>query len=243
MSVAQLVAVAAVVALAATVQLTAGFGFGLAAVPGLAVIVGAHDAVVVALALATITNAYQAWTGRTSTVRPIGTRMLVGAAAGLPVGLAVFVAVDERWLKAVIGVAVLAAVAIIARGIDLRAAGPSLDIGSGVLAGAMTTSTGINGPPLVFVLQARHLSPEQFRSTITTVFFTLDIASVVLFAVNGDITRSVLVAILVALPGQLAGATLGNRLRRHVDARRFRLLVLTLLSAAGTIALVSAAAG
>ena len=59
-SAAALTGVALVVALAAAVQLSAGFGFGLAAVPLLAVAIDPHDAVVVALTLATITNGYQA---------------------------------------------------------------------------------------------------------------------------------------------------------------------------------------
>ena len=35
--------------------------------------------------------------------------------------------------------------------------------------GALTMSAGVNGPPLVFVLQARHFRPDRFRATITHV--------------------------------------------------------------------------
>ena len=76
-------------------ELSAGFGFGLAAVPLLAVAIDPHDAVVVALTLATITNGYQALSGRHATDRPVVGRLLAGAAAGLPVGLLVFLRADE----------------------------------------------------------------------------------------------------------------------------------------------------
>ena len=243
MSVAAALGVALVVALAATVQLSAGFGFGLAAVPLLSVVIDPHAAVIVALTLATLTNSYQAWSGRHDTDRGVAGRMLAGAAVGLPIGLLVFLRAGDRLLGAVIGVAVLVAVVVIARGLDLRHAGPGLDVGSGVLSGALTMSAGVNGPPLVFVLQARHFDQRRFRGTITTVFAVLDIVSVVVFAATGKFDREVLVAVAVSLPALAIGARTGIALRRHLDARRFRRLVLTLLTVAGVSALVAAAAG
>jgi uncharacterized protein len=242
-SVAALAGVAVVVALAATVQLSAGFGFGLAAVPLLSVVIDAHDAVVVALTLATFTNGYQAWTGRREADRGVAGRLLAGAAVGLPVGLLVFLRADERVLGAIIGAAVLLAVVVIAAGLDLRRAGPGLDVAGGVLSGAMTMSAGVNGPPLVFVLQARRFEPAAFRATITTVFFVLDVVSVVVFTATGDLDGDVVVAVAAALPGLALGATAGLAIRRHLDPRRFRALVLTLLTVAGTSALTAAIAG
>lgn len=240
MNVAEYVGVAAVVAVAASVQLAAGFGFGLAAVPLLAIVLDPHEAVVVALGLATFTNGYQAWTGRRHTDRAVVTRLLAGAVVGLPLGLLVFVAVDDQVLGIVIGMVVLVAVVVIAAGLDLRHAGPALDVGGGLLSGAMTMSAGVNGPPLVFVLQARHFPPDRFRSTITTVFATLDVIAVIVFAATGDLRGSVLLAIAVALPGLALGATVGVAMRRHLDPPRFRRLVLALLTVAGISAVVSA---
>ena len=240
MSVAAFAGVALVVAIAGTIQLAAGFGFGLAAVPLLSVVLDPHDAVIVALGLATFTNSYQAVTGRHDTDRGVAGRMLLGATVGLPVGLLVFLRADDRWLGIVIGVAVLVAVAVIARGIDLRHAGPGLDLAGGALSGALTMSAGVNGPPLVFVLQARHFDQRRFRATITTIFAVLDIVSIVVFAATGEIDRDIVLAIAVALPGLGVGAAAGISLRRHLDARRFRRLVLTLLTIAGVSALVAA---
>ncbi len=241
-SAAALAGVAVVVAIAATVQLSAGFGFALAAVPMMSVVIDAHDAVVVTLALAMLTNAYQAWSGRREVDRGVAARMLGGAAVGLPVGLLVFLRADERVLGAIIGVAVLVAVVVIALGLDLRHAGPGLDVGAGVLSGALTMSAGVNGPPLVFVLQARRFDPARFRATITSVFFVLDVVGVAVFTATGDVDGEVLLAVAVALPALALGAVAGIELRRHLDARRFRTLVLVLLTVAGGSAIVSAAA-
>jgi len=243
MTISALALVAVVVAVAATVQLAAGFGFGLAAVPLLSIPLDPHDAVVVALTLATVTNAVQAVTGRGHTDVGVAGRMLLGAVVGLPVGLVVFLNASDRWLGALVGVAVLVAVVVIARGLDLRSTGPGLDVGAGFLAGTLTMSVGVNGPPLVFVLQARQFDQRRFRSTITTVFAVLDVISVVVFALSGDLAGDTLSAAGAAAPGLLVGALAGAALRRHLDAARFRRLVLVLLTVAAVSAVVTALAG
>ena len=240
MSAAAYIGVAVVVAVAATVQLLAGFGFALASVPLMSIVLDPHDAVVVSLALATLTNTYQAVSGRHDADRPVVARLLAGAAAGLPVGLLVFRLADSQVLGIVIGVAVLAAVVLIAAGLDLRHVGPGLDVGAGALSGALTMSAGVNGPPMVFVLQTRHFPPARFRATTTTVFAVLDIVSIVVFAAIGDVDGEVLTAVAVSLPGLAIGAFAGVSLRRHLDPRRFRWLVLVLLTVAGVAAIIAA---
>ena len=101
-------------------------------------------------------------------------------------------------------------------------------------------SAGVNGPPLVFVLQARHFPPARFRATITTVFAVLDIVSIVVFAAIGDIDGEVLAAIAVGLPGLALGAFAGQLSARHLDPPRFRCLVLVLLTVAGLSTLLAA---
>lgn len=240
MSTGDVIVVAIVIAAAGVVQLAAGFGFALASVPLLSIALSPHEAVIVALGLATFTNAYQAYTGRADADRPVVTRMLIGAVLGLPAGLLVFRWADERVLGVLVGLAVIAAIVVTARGVDLRQAGRGLDVTSGVLSGALTTSVGTNGPPLVFVLQARRFDPERFRGTITTVFFTLDVLSVGVFAATGEIDRDILIAVAAALPGLAAGAAAGIWLRRFLDPRRFARLVLVVLFVAAVSSIVTA---
>lgn len=235
--------VAAVIAASGVIQLAAGFGFALASVPLLSIVLDPHRAVIVALGLATFTNGYQAVAGRRDTDPPVVGRLLAGASVGLPVGLLVYRQADEQLLGVLVGLAVLGAVAVVVRGVDLREAGPGLDLAGGALSGALTTSVGTNGPPLVFVLQARHFDQQRFRATITTTFFALDIVSMTVFALTGAIERDDLVAIAASLPGLAVGAVIGISLRRHLDAARFRRLVLGVLTAAGVSAIVSALAG
>jgi uncharacterized protein len=226
---AQFVAVAAVVCFAALVQVVSGFGFALLAVPLMSIAVPTSTAVVVSTLLGAGVSTWQAWQGRAQTVRPIAGRLVLGSYIGMPLGLLVFLTVSDDVLRLILGVAVLIAVVLLAARIDLRRAGSGLDVGAGFVSGVLNTSLSTNGPPLVFVLQARHLEPDPFRSTINTVFAASNLVGVPLFLIAGQVTGSAALAALVALPALIAGQFAGYPLRRHLHGERFRRLVLGLL--------------
>jgi hypothetical protein len=61
-----------------------------------------------------------------------------------------------------------------------------------------------------------------------------------LFIADGKVTGDGLLASAVAIPAWALGIGIGWPLRRHVEGDRFRRLVLGLLAAAGTTAIVFA---
>ena len=234
---------ALVIAFASVLQQATGFGFALAATPLLALAVDAHAAVVLALIIGFLGTAWQAVAGRAACVWPVARRMLAGAAVGMVGGVVLFRLADARTLQLLIGIAGLVAVAVLARGINLQHAGRRLDYGAGLLSGALTTSVGTNGPPLVFTLTARHFSPVAFRATLTMIFTLLDVVSIAVFAAVGAITTDVLVVLAWTLPSVVVGGLLGVRLRPHLPPERFRKVTLALLTATALAALVPALLG
>ncbi len=255
MSGADLAVLCVAVFVAAATQVLAGFGFALLAVPLMALAVDTRVAVVVSTALGVATSVTQAWHGRSDTDRVLARRLTVASFVGMPLGLAVFTQVNEQVLRLLLGVCVLVIVVLLARRIDLRHAGPRLDWTAGAISGALATSLSTNGPPLVFALQARHLSPAAFRPTINTVFAISGVASLAAFTAASQHLRATgmrgsrgsrrdaLVGIVAALPVLVAGIGVGFSLRRHVDGRRFNRLVLVLLAAAGVSAILAAVRG
>ena len=123
-------------------------------------------------------------------------RMTIGAYVGMPLGLLVYVSVDDNVLRFLLGLAVLVAAVMLALRVNLHHVGPRLDYGSGFISGVLATSLSTNGPPLVFVLQARQLSAVRFRATISTVFALSNVGGLALFIASGKITRDGLVAVL-----------------------------------------------
>jgi uncharacterized membrane protein YfcA len=240
---AEIVTVLVTVLLAAVVQNTAGFGFALMAVPLMSVVVDTHVAVIISTVLGLGSSAAQAWIGRADTDRPIARRMTFAALAGMPFGLVVFKVVDSATLRLVVGVCVLVIVVLLARRLDLRHAGPHLDVVAGGISGVLATSVSTNGPPLVFALQARHIAPDVFRPTINTVFCVSGLVSLTLFTATGEVTAAALIGVAAALPSLGLGVVLGHRLRLYVSGERFRVMVLVLLALAGAMAVVAGLRG
>lgn len=230
---------AAVLAFAAAVQMTSGFGFALVAVPLLALVVGPHEAILLALLSSVLFNTWQALEGRGHRDAGVVGRVLGGSLLGLPLGYLVFHLTGPGPLTVLVGVLVLAAVLVLALGVRLPSVSASTDLATGVLTGVLTTSTGTNGPPIVTLLQARRLPPHEFRATVTFVFLVLNVAAIAVFSVTGSLTRDVLTTALWSVPALVLGGWAGFRVRTVLPPAAFRRFVLVLLTVAGVTAVVT----
>lgn len=236
----ELVWVAVSVALAAFAQSLSGFGFSLLSVPVMTLVVSPKEAVIISTLLGAVSTTTQAILDRAHRDWSLARRLAVAAYLGMPVGLVIFVVVSESVLRAVLGVVVILATVSLARGFTLRDDSTILDWILGFASGALSTSTSTNGPPLVFLMQARGLSPEVFRSTLNTVFALSNVGALSLFLAAGRIDSHALKGVMVALPALGMALMTGYRLRPLIRAERFRKMVLGMLVLSGVSVLVAA---
>jgi uncharacterized membrane protein YfcA len=236
----QLIVVAVAIFSAAFVQMLAGFGFALLAMPVMTLAIPVEDAVVIVSILSVLTTSWQSIHLRHDAVPPLVIRLTLASFVGMPLGLVVLNVVDDTTLKIVLGISVLIATFFLARRLNLSHVGPGLDRVCGFLSGVLNTSLGTNGPPLVFVLQARRLDANRFRATISAVFVFGNVFALTLFVIDGKVDGDDLRAAAIAAPAWLLGQALGWPARRHVHGERFRWLVLTLLFIAGATAILFA---
>ncbi|MFC7495785.1 MULTISPECIES: sulfite exporter TauE/SafE family protein [unclassified Nocardioides] len=229
-----LVAAVAVCGLAAAAQAVTGFGFALVAVPLLALVVGPVDAVVATTLAGLVLTTWSARAERRYVAVGPATRMLVGGVLGLPLGLVALDRLDADALHVLIAVTV--GVLAVVRMLGLSApAGPRAQWAAGGASGALLASTGMNGPPLVLVLDGSGLSPRRLRATLQAVFWSQDLVAVAAFTALGLVGGRVLV---VAAAGALAvplGWRLGDLVFARVPAERFRTVLL------GSLVLAAAA--
>ncbi|MFP5489561.1 MAG: TSUP family transporter, partial [Acidimicrobiia bacterium] len=129
---------------------------------------------------------------------------------------------------------------VLLRDLTLSHVGPTLDYVMGFVSGVANASIGTNGPPLVFDLQSRRLSPNEFRGTIATVFVLGNLFTITLFLIDGKLDADGLRAAGVAFPAWLAGAILGRALQPKVPEHLFRNLVLGLLLVTGVATIATA---
>lgn len=225
--------------LAAAVQAVTGFGFAMVAVPLLALLIGPAHAVVVATLVSLVLTTLVSRRERAHVVTGPALRMTIGGLVGMPVGLIALTRLDSSALQVVISVVI--AVLVVVLWLGLRAGhGSSAQWGSGVVSGALLTSTGLNGPPLVLTLQSMDLSPRVFRGTLQRVFQGQDLVAVLAFVLVGRVDLSALVLALVGLVSIPVGWAAGDAVFGRVSPDRFRVVVLaTLLVTAGAALLAA----
>lgn len=240
MSLQEVVWICLVVAGASATQAISGFGFALIAVPLLSLFVDPQTAVVLATVVGAFSSTFQAVTDRSHAQRELVQRLSIAAYVGMPFGLLVFVVVSESVLRFIVGVVVLIAAVALMRGFSIAHTNKKYDWIMGWLSGVLATSTSTNGPPLVFLLQAKRLSPESFRSSINIVFSLTSIGAIFLFAISGNITADDFFGIAISVPMLLIGLTVGFKVRTRVNAEQFRMLVFALLIVSAMSALFAA---
>lgn len=243
MSHAELVVVGIAIFAASFVQIIAGFGFALLCMPIMTLAVDVKEAVIVSTLVGAVSISWQAWMLRADTEPVVTGRLCLGALVGMPLGLGVLQVASEHALRLTLGIAVLIATALLARGFNLRHAGAPLDLAAGFVSGLLNTSLSTNGPPLVFALQARQLDATRFRGTLVRVFAFSNVVTITLFLISGNITRDGVTAAAVALPAWIAGTLLGWPIRSRISGEPFRRMVLLLLLVVGVSAIYFALTG
>jgi uncharacterized membrane protein YfcA len=228
--------------LAAAIQATTGFGFALFSVPLLALLLDPVAAVVATTILSLLISAVVAHDDRGHVRRADAAVVSVAGIAAMPLGLLLLTQLPPRGLQAFIAMVLLVSTALVVRGVRLRS-GRATEVAVGATSGALLTSTGMNGPPLVAAFQAQGMPPRQFRGTLSTVFVVQDAAAVLLLALAGAITGEALLAAAIGAPMLVAGWPLGNRQFHRLPPAAFRRVVLALLVVTALVALGEAVRG
>jgi uncharacterized membrane protein YfcA len=228
---------AAAVALAALVQSGTGFGFALLAGPALVAILPPVPAISAIALLGLLVNAVTlaAARRRPRVRRREAATLLAWALPGLPVGVVLLTRLPDDVVEVAVGVLVLLAVAQRLSGFARVLPAPA----AGLLTGALTTSTGLNGPPLVVRLAALPIAFDERRDTLAALFLALGVLGVAALAIGGTFAPPAATAPLAVLA--VAGNLAGRRVR--LGPRADRWAVGLLLAGAGTASIASGLAG
>lgn len=229
-----------VVLLAATAQSITGFGFSLVAVPLLVTALPVEEAIPLNTLLALSNTAIMARANMRDVPWETVTPLFAGAVVAMPLGLGVLLFAPADAIRVTIGVATLAMVAALAAGLRFRSRSVVAELAVGSLAGTLSTSTGVNGPPVVLYLQGREHTPAEFRAALAVFFTGSGLVATAIFAASGVLTVTVVAVAALALPAVLAGNAAGGAVARRIDVVLFRRLVYVLLVTAAASALASA---
>ena len=236
-----LVLVAAGTLLAACVQATGGIGFALILTPLLFALLPAVGAIVVATGLGLLLNAlvlfaeHRRPTVEWKEVAPI----LIAAAPGTVVGLLVLRALPKPVLQVAVGAAVIVFGLVVLRGrVRVPARQGWVRVPLGFTTGVLTTSTGVNGPPVALWLSSRGLRADAVRDSLGAMFLVLGvIAGLTLLPVVHEAHLGAW-TLLAAVLAVLAGHAIGSRLFARMTPGRFDALMLSITLATGVTSVV-----
>jgi uncharacterized membrane protein YfcA len=228
-----------ILALASALQAGTGFGFALMAIPVLSMSVNPVDAIAIVALAGGVMTAHASYRDRKYVDAAVTMRFCIGSLVGLPIGLGLLLLMTETAITAMIGLVVLVSVGAIHFGAHLPNNAPA-HWTAGALSGAMMTSTGINGPPLVLTLHAMQLAQRPFRAALSVAFTFQRVMTLILFVLTDALSAHAVWLSLLGIPAILLGWELGNRVFHRLDATRFKRVVEVLLVLSAVFCLIRA---
>lgn len=228
--------------LGAALQSATGFGFALVSAPVLFALLGPQEAVSTGVLVALALNGFTLATERRrpQVLGRDAVALLAWSMPGIALGAVALRELSERLLSALVAGAVLAGVALRAlsrRGGAVAELRPWHLPAAAIAGGALSTSTSLSGPPLVFYLLARRASPPQMRDTLAAIFFAQAVLGLPALALSGTFT--IPEAVWALLLAGVAGQVVGRRAFGWLHGERYELAVYVVLVGTALVALVA----
>ena len=239
-TISDLIPVVVFVGIAACIYMIAGFGFALFAVPSISLFMPVTEAVSLLTLLGLTSVLRQSFALREHIDRPSAIRFSVWAIAGMPVGYWIVNVISDQALRIFLGVSTIIATVVLLRRSENHTSHPAIENSFAFASGVLNVSIGTNGSPLVFALQGRRLTPNEFRATIAVIFAVSAVVTSTIFALDGRYTNRILLLAVCALPSWLIGTLTGRNVADKIDQQQFRSVVLVLLAITGISTLVFA---
>lgn len=222
--------------IAALVTGLAGFAFGLIASAVWLHILTPLQTATLIIAFGLVVQGYSVWTLRKALSWGRLWPFLLGAAFGVPLGVAILGHADPGQVRKGVGVIlVLYSLYGLAWPISkpIAAGGVPADLGIGFLNGVLGGTTGLAGIFVTIWCNLRGWPKDQQRAIFQPTGVAIFAMSAAWLGVGGAVATDTLWMFLAGLPVLLAGTWLGLRLYGRLDEAGFRKLVLILLLVSG----------
>ena len=221
-----------------------GFGFALAGVPLLSLILPPVEIVPAVAAIGIPAGLLLIGKiGRAADWRSTG-HLTVGAIVGLPPGIWALATLPSNVMRAIIGAIVLVSVFLLWRGFRFRRTPPvHARMGAGFLSGMINGATTMGGPPVIIYYLAMPGEVAIGRASILAYFFFLSIATTASTWFAGLLTERAIAWMILMLPCFFIGSLIGDRFFNKSGAEAYRPIALIALAGVAVVAIVRAAAG
>lgn len=227
--------------LAGAVTGLTGFGLALISTPLLLFVYEPRTVVVLTAFFSIFINIAVVWDSWQEARRRLALALLVPAVVGVVLGAELLRIVDPVYIRLAIGVVVVFSALLLVRDVRLPGAGTRWGpVVAGGASGALSTSTGLAGPPIVLLLAARRLPKEEFRSTSALYFLFMSFVGVAVLGGRGLIEAAEIPLGAALVPAAIVGKFVGTAFLNKVSESAFRALSLGIVILTGTLGVATA---
>ncbi len=215
-----------------------GFAFGIVAASIWLFILTPLQTATLIIAFGLIVQSFSVWKLRHALDWSKLWPFLLGAAIGVPAGVAILTWADPSHVRSGIGVflVIFSLYALLRPAMrPVTAGGAAADAGVGFLNGVLAGITGLAGILVTIWCGLRGWPKDQQRAVFQPAAVAIFAMSAAWLGAKGAVSPDTIRLFLFGLPVLLAGTWLGMKLYGHLDETTFRKVVLVLLLASGAV--------
>ncbi len=217
-----------IILFASILQTSTGFGFSIMATPFLLLLFDPIEAIQINLILSIVIS----FTMIRTIYGDVDTRLLkhfsLGSIIGLPIGILILILIDVDTLKIGIGILILTLTLLLFMRFRVVQT-PNRNIIAGSMSGALTSSIGMPGPPLLLYLSGTDTDKARLRSTTLAFYLLIYTISLALQSFTVGTTLESWIYSLYGLPIVFAGLWIGQKLYNRINQTQFRMMTYIIL--------------
>ncbi|MFD0980446.1 sulfite exporter TauE/SafE family protein [Tropicimonas aquimaris] len=215
----------------------AGFGFALAAVPIVSLVLSPVEAVAIGVLLQVVVGLRDVFVLHADIHRPSLVRLSLGSLLGTPVGILALTALSPDAARILIATAILVGLVMILRYKPTeQRAHNGLALAAGVASGAFSGLAAIPGPPAVAYYLGSGINSVQTRASLLFFFFIAALMATPGLFVAGAVNSHTLWLSFVSIPALALGTWLGTEAFNRLDSTQYRQLAIAVMGLSALLA-------
>jgi uncharacterized protein len=219
-----------------------GFGLALISTPILLFVYEPRTVVVLTAIFSIFINTAVVWDSWHEARKPLALALVIPALFGIVLGAEVLRAIDPDYVRLGVGAIVVFSALLLVRNVRLPGAGTRWGtLVAGSASGALSTSTGLAGPPVVLLFASRGLPKHAFRGSSALYFLVLSLAGIAALYHRGLVTGEHVPLSIALVPAAFAGKLAGTALLPRFSDKAFRALTLAIVIVTGILGAATAA--
>jgi uncharacterized protein len=223
---------------ASSLQAATGFGFSVLATPLLFLIFDPQQAIQINIIISLIISLALYPEMKKSLDKRLLYNLIKGAVIGAPIGALLLFLLSGEMIKIYAGSVILSLTLAILLKLKIQQKG-SRDILSGMSSGALTTSLGMPGPPLLLYFSSTNMNKHVLRGTTLIYFLFAYFLGLAIHISTVGSSANTWVMAAALTPIAFAGIMAGRKAFRLLSQRAFRIINIIILMVTGASLIVT----